>query len=99
MDKQKKLSISQAEHIAELANLHLTKKELSKFQKQLSEIISYVEVLRKVDTSKVKATSQVTGLENIFRKDRVEKCLTQKEALANAKSKKDNYFKVKSIFE
>jgi len=99
MDKQKKLSINQVEHIAKLANFHLSKKELSKFQRQLSEILSYIEILNKVDTSKIKTTSQVTGLENVFKKDRVEESLTQKEALSNTKSKQNGYFKVKSIFE
>ena len=95
-------------HVAKLANLPLEPHEERKFEKQLSEIVTYVEKLKEVDTKSVEATSQVTGLENITREDEAKLSLTQDEALSNillrqsseeqAKSQHNGLFKVKAIF-
>jgi aspartyl-tRNA(Asn)/glutamyl-tRNA(Gln) amidotransferase subunit C len=86
-------------HVAILANLKLDNKDIVKFEKQLSEILNYVEKLKEVNTEKVDATSQVTGLENILRKDETSTSLTQEEALSNTKSQKNGLLKVKAILE
>ena len=87
-------------HIAKLANLKLKNSEIKKFESQLSEILSYIEKLKEADTKNVEETSQVTGLENVTREDEIDssKTLTQEEALLNAKSKYNGFFKAKVIF-
>jgi len=45
------------QHIAKLARLGLTEKEIGKFQKELSSILDYIEKLKEVDISKVQPTS------------------------------------------
>jgi aspartyl-tRNA(Asn)/glutamyl-tRNA(Gln) amidotransferase subunit C len=87
-----KLTKGEVEHIAKLANLKLSSSEVAKFRTQLSQVLSYIDKLQEVDTKGVRATSQVTGLKNIFREDKVEKSLTQKEALSNAKKTYKGYF-------
>ena len=94
-----KLSKDEVKHVAALANIKLSPQEISKFQKQLSEILDYIEILNEVKTENVEPTSQVTGLENIFRKDETGKALTQEEALSGAKDKHQGRFKIKAIFE
>lgn len=86
-------------HVAKLARLTLTPREIKKFQKQLSEVLNYIKILKKVKTRKVKPTSQVTGLENVFREDKVGSSLSQEETLSGTKNKKDGMFKIKAIFE
>ena len=84
-------------HIAKLANLPLNPEEKEKFEKQLSEILTYVEKLNEVDTTNVEPTSQVTGLENVTREDETRPSLSQEESLSNTKSKKNGLFKVPAI--
>jgi len=96
-------------HIAKLANLPLKKGEKKKFEKQLSEILSYVEKLEEIDTENVETTSQVTGLENVTREDEAKSSLTQNEALSNvplrqgfegqAKSQHNGFIKVPAILD
>ena len=86
-------------HVAKLANLKLNSQETIKFEKQLSEILNYVEKLKEVDTKGVEATSQVTGLENIMREDEAKSSLSQEEALANTKSQHNRFFQVKAVLE
>ncbi len=85
--------------VAKLANLAPSQNQEKKFEKQLEEILAYFEKLKKVDTKNIEITSQVTGLENISRKDSVSPCLLQQDALSGTKSKHDGLFKVKAIFE
>lgn len=68
------LSKKEIEHIARLARLHFTDKELEKFSDDLNEILSFFKKLEKVKTGSVPETSQVTGLENIARPDEVFLC-------------------------
>ncbi len=86
-------------HIAKLANLPLSSTEKTKFKKQLEETLEYVEGLNEVETKNIEPTSQVTGLENITREDTAKPSLSQNEALSNARSKHNGFFKVKAIFE
>jgi len=87
------------EHLAKLANLTLTGSEKKKLGQQLTEILEYIRQLEKVETKGVAPTSQVTGLENVFRQDETQASLSQDEVLANAKSQTKGFFKVKAIFE
>ncbi len=57
-----KLTKEQVQHIAKLARLHLTEEEMNRYADQLTSILTYVEMLKELDTSSVKETSQVTGL-------------------------------------
>jgi aspartyl-tRNA(Asn)/glutamyl-tRNA(Gln) amidotransferase subunit C len=91
-----KLKLSEVVHVAKLANLNLTKKEEKLFTKQLSDVVGYIEELKKVDTKGVKPTSQTTGLENTTRKDLIKEnnSLGQKSALSGAKFTHNGYFVV-----
>jgi len=94
-----KLLKTEVEHIAKLANLDLTNDKSEKLGTDLSEILDFVGKLSSVDTEKVNPLSSVTGRKNVFREDKVEPSLSQKEALANAPSTSKGFFKVKAIFE
>lgn len=94
-----KLTKSEVKHIAKLANLKLSEKEIKKFSSQLSETLDYVDILKKLGTKGVEPTSQVSGLENITRKDKPKPPLNQKEVLSGASDKHNNLFKIKAIFE
>lgn len=85
-------------HVAKLAKLELTEEEVKKFQGQLSSVLEYFEILDEVNTKNIEPTSQVTGLENVFRLDKDYPCQTQEEALSGTSSKNSGMFKVGKIF-
>lgn len=95
----RKLNSQQVEHVADLAKLSLNKDELQMFQKQLGEILDYIDKLEEVDTIGTEPTSQVTGAQNIVRKDVAKQSMSGKEALSGAKNIFRGMFKVKAIFE
>lgn len=64
-----KISKDTVKHIAKLARIKLSEKDVEKFAGQLSSVFEYMEILEEVDTDGVAETSQVTGLENVTEKD------------------------------
>ncbi|MEQ1849221.1 MAG: Asp-tRNA(Asn)/Glu-tRNA(Gln) amidotransferase subunit GatC [Candidatus Peribacteraceae bacterium] len=65
------LTRDQILHIAKLARLTLTDEEIEKMPKELSSILSYVDMLGEVNTDGVEPTAQVTGIETRLREDTV----------------------------
>ncbi len=63
------LTRDQILHIAKLARLTLKPEEIDKMTKELSSILTYIEVLNEVDTAHIEPTAQVTGLTNALRED------------------------------
>lgn len=96
-----KLSKKDVEHVARLADLPLKASEIEKLSLQLSEIVSFVEELNKVETSGIEPTHQTTGLRDVTRTDEVKIAnhLTQKQALSGSKKTYQGYFVVPAILE
>jgi aspartyl-tRNA(Asn)/glutamyl-tRNA(Gln) amidotransferase subunit C len=94
-----KITEKDVKHIASLARIKLSSKELKKFQKQFESIIGYFDKLNEVDTKGIEPTSQVTGLVNRLREDETRDFLTQEHALQNAPKKEKGYFKTKAALE
>lgn len=96
--KNSTLTKDEVLHIARLACLELSEKEVQTYLVQLSDVLSYVEQLEELPTKDVEATAQVTGLTNVFREDEITPSLSQEDALRNAPEQYKGYFKVKSVF-
>ena len=79
-------------HVAQVARLNLTEKEIREFLPQLKEILGAFSKIKKVDTKKVKPSYHVVELKNALREDIPKKCLDNETALKNTKHKKDGYF-------
>ena len=93
------ITIDEVQKIARLARLEITSDQANQYQGQLSQIISYFQVLDQLDLSQTPITSQVTGLENITRKiDEVgTRTLSAQSAVSQAPSQHNNYIKVPAI--
>jgi len=102
-----KLTKKDVEKIANLARIEITEKEKNKYSAELTEILGYVEKLNKVDTKNVSETSQVTGLENVYREDAAteatqvdkDKNKNREKLLKNAPAEKNGYIKTRAVLE
>lgn len=81
------------EHVAEVARLKLTDKEIEKFSKELKEIIEAFSTIDKIDTKGIEPSLQPIELRNMLREDKKEECLSQEDVLSLSDYKKDGYFK------
>ncbi len=93
-----KITVEEVEVLAKLARVGLTHEEKLSLAAQMSEILDYSKALDEVDVENVAPTSQVTGLTNVYREDRVEKsALSREELLANAPETEGGAIKVKAV--
>lgn len=84
--------------LAKLAKLQLTDEEIARFAEEIPKILEYVEQLQNVDVTGLEPTSQVTGLKNVMRKDKIiDYGPTPPDLLKNAPEVKDGQFKVRKI--
>jgi aspartyl-tRNA(Asn)/glutamyl-tRNA(Gln) amidotransferase subunit C len=93
------ISKEQVQHVAQLARLALTEKEVEQFTTQLNDILHFAEKLNELDTENVEPTSHVLPLANVLREDEVRPSIPRDKALANAPDKQDGMFRVPAVFE
>jgi aspartyl-tRNA(Asn)/glutamyl-tRNA(Gln) amidotransferase subunit C len=80
-------------HIATLARLKLTEKEVKEFTPQLKEVLEFFSKLSEVNTDAIEIQAQPVEMKNVMREDKIEASITQEDALKNTEHKKDGYFK------
>ena len=80
-------------HVAKVARLDLSEKEIKEFLPQLNEILDAFSQIQKVDTKNIEPSYHAVDLKNRMREDKPGKCLDNKTALKNSKNTKDGYFK------
>jgi len=92
---------SQVLKLSKLANLPLSSSEKNSLQKNVGVTLDYVSSLSKLNLKEFEPTSQVTGLYNVFREDKIDKkrMLSQKQALMNSKKTYKGYFVVSAIID
>ena len=94
------ISKKDVQHIAKLARMELGDKETEKFQKDLSSILDYFELLKEVNTDKVNPTFHPSEIkENVMREDIAKPDNIADELIKQAPSKKERYIKVRAIFK
>jgi len=95
------ISKKEVKHLANLAKIHLTEKEIEIFQKELSKILEYVEKLKGVDVENVKEMSHSVFLENVMRDDeKIPGTEFDREKLIEQFSfREGNFLKVKRIIQ
>ncbi len=86
-------------YVARLARINLTNDEAKIFQKQLDNVLKYVEKLRQVDVTGVDATVDALPLFNVFREDAPCEWFTAEQALSNAPRKANGLFIVPKVVE
>ncbi len=86
--------------VAKLANLTLSLDEEKEFDKQLTDIVGYIEKLNSVDTSNIEPTAQVTGLKNKTRNDDfADDNLSVTDALSGTKKTHNGLFVVDKLVD
>ena len=86
-------------YVARLARINLTDAEATVFQKQLSDVLNYVEKLHQADVSHVEAAAHALPIYNVFREDMPRDWFTAEEALSNAPRQANGLFIVPKVVE
>ena len=86
-------------YVARLARINLTDAEAKVFQKQLSDVLNYVEKLHQADVSHVEAAAHALPIDNVCREDAPRDWFTAEEALGNAPRQANSLFIVPKVVE
>ena len=86
-------------YVARLARIKLTEDEAKTFQKQLGDVLKYVEKLRQLDVSGIDGAAHPLPVFNVFRDDAASDWFTAKEALSNAPRQANGLFVVPKVVE
>jgi len=88
------IKLEEVEHIAKLARIKFSKKELKQLQVELSSILDYIDKLKEVDIKGIEPSS-IALVENVMRKDVAKKT----DMDIGAPSTEKGFVKIKPIFE
>lgn len=83
--------------LARLSSLQLTDDEIDGLKVDLDAIVGYITQLNELDTEGVLPTYQVTGLENVWRKDEVQQGVSRKDLINLAPESDNEQIKVPKV--
>jgi aspartyl-tRNA(Asn)/glutamyl-tRNA(Gln) amidotransferase subunit C len=86
-------------YVARLARIDLTETEAKTFQRQLDDVLKYVEKLRQLDVTGVEVAAHTLPIFNVFRDDRSRQWFTAEQALSNAPRQANGLFIVPKVVE
>jgi len=86
-------------YVARLARINLTEDEAKTFQKQLDDVLKYVEKLRQLDVTSMDMAAHALPLFNVFRDDTSRQWFTAEQALSNAPRQANGLFVVPKVVE
>ena len=86
-------------YVARLARINVTEDEAKIFQKQLDDVLKYVEKLRQLDLTGLDATAHALPVFNVFREDAARDWFTAEQALRNAPRQAGGLFIVPKVVE
>ena len=86
-------------YVARLARINLTEEEAKTFQKQLNDVLKYVEKLRQLDVTGIDVAAHPLPVFNVFREDAPRYWFTAEQALSNAPRQANGLFVVPKVVE
>lgn len=87
------------EYVGILAKLELSEEEKEKAEKDMGNMLDYIDKLGELDTDGVEPMSHVFPVNNVFREDVVTNGNMREEILKNAPGEKDGMFVVPKTFD
>ena len=94
-----KITPEEVDYVAHLGRLVLTNEEKKKYQGQLGDILSYMDMLKEVPTDDVEPMAGPVRLYTPLREDEVHPSLPVDEALQNAPARTESSFRVPKVIE
>lgn len=91
------LSRDEIEKVAKLSKLRLTEDEFVKFDKELNDILDYINVLNELDTENLKPLVYIHDDINNFREDDTRQSIEVSKAMLNAPVSEDNTIVVPKV--
>lgn len=92
-----KVSAEDVVYMAALSRLNVPENELEKLTEQFNQILDYAEILQRIDTTGIEASSSVLHVSNVLRDDVVKEGVSHEDAMKNAPAEHNDGFKVPRV--
>jgi aspartyl-tRNA(Asn)/glutamyl-tRNA(Gln) amidotransferase subunit C len=111
MAEQTRVTLEDVEHVAQLANLHLSTDEIPRMQADLNAILGHIDELNELDTEGVPPMAQVSellagklggaqdGKGSALRPDRIAPSIDRAAVMSSAPETDGRFFKVPKVIE
>ena len=93
------LTPEEVRHVAMLARFGLSHEEVETMRGQLEQVLDYIAMLEKVDTSQIPPTAQILSHLNVERADVSRPSWSPSSLLANAPGSEGDFFRVPAVME
>lgn len=87
------------DQLSHLARLTIKPEEKEKLQKDMQQMIGFIEKLNELDTTGIEPLMHLTEEINVLRADEVKGSVSRAEALQNAALKNDAFFMVPKVIK
>ena len=87
------------EHLAHLSRLDFDDDSKEKMKFDFEKMLDFVAKLEEVDTDNVEPLSYMSSELNVLREDKVERVLTQEQALQNAPVNDTDYIRIPKVID
>ncbi|MCL6259102.1 Asp-tRNA(Asn)/Glu-tRNA(Gln) amidotransferase subunit GatC [Aquiflexum sp. TKW24L] len=94
-----KIDLNTVKKISHLARLEFDEIGAEKIQKDMTQILDWVEQLNEVDTTGIEPITTMSSEVNVMREDVVGEHLSHEAGLLNAPQRDSDYFRVPKVLE
>jgi aspartyl-tRNA(Asn)/glutamyl-tRNA(Gln) amidotransferase subunit C len=94
-----KIDLNTVKKISHLARLEFDEVGAEKIQKDMTQILDWVEQLNEVDTTGIEPITTMSSEVNVMREDVVGEHLSHEAGLLNAPQRDSDYFRVPKVLE
>ena len=85
--------------LASLAQLQFTDVEKIALKSDLEKMIGFIDQLQKIDTTNIEPLLHISDAINVLREDKLSGSISKENALLNAPSKDEHFFKVPKVIK
>lgn len=93
------ITIDTINKLSNLSQLQFNDEEKMQLQQDLEKMIGFINQLEKIDTTGIEPLQHISDAVNVLREDELKGSITREEALMNAPSKDEQFFKVPKVIK
>ena len=94
-----KIRAEEVKKIALMSRLEISEEQTEEVGRQLSDILSYMELIEQADITAAEPTAHAVSLSNVMRDDVPHESLPNAKALQNAPESENGYFRVPKVIQ
>lgn len=93
------ISVKTIQHLAHLSRLQINETQALQYQTDMQRMVSFIEQLQEVNTDGVEPLLMLSDASTALREDQIQESLSAADALKNAPSHDQHYFKVPTVIK